>query len=208
MQLTPSNWRDIDRYYDNTYVKFPEFGDKLFYIQTVTETRVTGINSDKDPFDLDLAEEAPYVLEYTPPHKAVFQHKASAVFLQRKPAKQYKRGLCSENTELVDCVTGEKLELAWDRLEAYVTKQQYVSLQRALELTVYQGSVKYRSVALNSRMCLNKKNNTLMLDSSSIGTLIQKPNKGGWVFQIQKKFEQEAHTLVKADPFNVEIITV
>ena len=54
MIFKASNWEDISRYYRNTYVKFKETGDRLFFIRRVDSYAVTGTDEDGTEFELYL----------------------------------------------------------------------------------------------------------------------------------------------------------
>ena len=46
MQLVSSNWRDIQKYYDQCFIKIRDFGDKIFFVDKVTPEFV--LFKDKD----------------------------------------------------------------------------------------------------------------------------------------------------------------
>ena len=147
MDFMSSNWRDIQKYYECTYVKFVEFGDKLFYIQRVRENVIEGINEDDTAFQLYLSDEHPYAVNYLLPHKAVFQWKDSVYILQRIPARQYRRGLCSDNTMLTNVATGNNTDINFSSLKAFVSKQKYASFGQA-----FNSKEKTKAIALTNRM--------------------------------------------------------
>ena len=74
MLFKSSNANDIEKYYYNTYIKFKEFGDRLFYIQGVTSEKVFGLDENDDYFELLLSDEAPYEVDYILPNKACFSY--------------------------------------------------------------------------------------------------------------------------------------
>ena len=147
MDFVHSNWRDIQKYYENTYVKFAEFGDKLFYIGYVGPDKVAGTDDENTAFELFLSDAVPYTVNYLLPHKAVFQWKDSVYLLQRIPARQYRRGLCSDNTMITNVATGTRLDIGFNSLKAFVGKPSYCSFNQA-----FTGKGKTKAVALSSRM--------------------------------------------------------
>jgi hypothetical protein len=147
MDFMSSNWRDIQKYYESTYVKFAEFGDKLFYIQRVREEMIQGIDDTDTAFELYLSDDHPYAVNYLLPHKATFQWKDSVYVLQRIPARQYRRGLCADNTMLTNVATGNNTDISFNALKAFVSKPQYSSFGQA-----FNSKEKTKAIALTNRM--------------------------------------------------------
>jgi hypothetical protein len=187
MICTPSNWRDIQRYYEGTYVKFQEFGDTLFWIQRVRESEITGKNEDGEEFILHLHESAPYTLDYLLPSKAVFQKGDNAFMLQRVPARQYKRGLCADNVQILNLTNQEKQNIGFPLLKAFVNKQTYMSLEDAI-----WGKHTKRAVALSSRMWFDRPSGVLYADLYAIGSV----NREVRIMQINPLFREEVRPLV------------
>lgn len=134
MILSPQTSGDIRRYYEKTWVKFQEFGDKLFFIERVRDYEVVGIDEDGEAWVLYMEDAAPYVLNYNLPNRAIFPHGGSVLSLRRIPAKQYQRGLSTANTIIVDVFSGKKLEsIKVDVLKSFVNKPIYTPLAEALD---------------------------------------------------------------------------
>lgn len=199
MQFIPEAWRDIDRYYRDTWVKFQEFGERLFYIHNVSSEQVTGKDQDGDEFVLYLTNEMPYTLSYVLPHRAVFQHKGEAFILQRMPARQYKRGLSSENTIIKRVVDNKTVDFRIEYLTAYVNKQSYASLRSVL----FESS-KSKSVALGGRFAFDRLEQRLFLDSKPIARFYRDQN----AFRILSLFKPELEELIRIDPFETSIHNV
>lgn len=136
MKFQPSNVDDIRRYYEQTYCKVPEHGDKLFYLQNTVhsadgwEARL--VDSDGDIYSIILEEETPYEMNFALPHRALFNFKNTVCLLERIPARQYKRGINTENTRIVEVFSGKQQALDFRRLEAFVKKVSYCSVNEAL----------------------------------------------------------------------------
>lgn len=169
MIFVPSSANDIERYYLHTYVKFQETGDRLFFIEGVSKHKVSGTCDDDTPFDLYLSDEFPYEVSYVLPNKSYFQVNEHAYLMERKPAKQYKRGLCGENvsisrhrggTEFMNCMIGFGL------LKAFVAKQAFYTLKDA-----FLNADKKSSVAVSSRMMYVPKGGRLFIDKTQIATI-------------------------------------
>ena len=183
MEFTSSNYQDIDRYFQGTYVKFDEFGDRLFFIEQVTPTAVHGRDEDGTVFELALDNSIPYSVNYILPHKAVFQYKDNAHIMQRIPARQYRRGLCSNNCQVVNLGTGSKVELTFSLLKAFVTKQQYFSFHKA-----FNAKGKLKTVALSSRMSFLRPTGGIFVDMTQVATFDYETKK---ITMLYKEFLPE-----------------
>jgi len=130
-----TNHEDINRYYRNTFVKFKETGDTLYYIRSVNSEVIRGTDASGTEFELWLSDEHPYEVDYILPNKSYFQFKKRAALLLRVPAKQYQRGLSSSNTRVnALSKTGsiQQLDLGFDVLTEFVNKQAFPSLAKAI----------------------------------------------------------------------------
>lgn len=97
MQLVSSNWRDIQKYYDQCFIKIRDFGDKIFFVDKVTPEFVLFKDKDGQEGIIYLHDDVPYNLDMVLPHKAMFQIGDTAHLMQRIPARQYNRGITSQN---------------------------------------------------------------------------------------------------------------
>ena len=152
-----SNWKDIQRGFEKTFIKIKGFGDKLFFVDHVTASVITGHDSESTGFELWLDDSYPFDIDYLLPHHAVFQYKNEAVQLRRVPSRQYHKGLHHENTVLRSITTGNRYDLSFAILEAYVGKQQYPLLKEAIGSDA-------QSIALSSRMSYSRLNKSIMMD--------------------------------------------
>lgn len=195
MLFTTENWSDIQRYYENTYLKFREGGDKLFYIENVTPNKVEGILEDKTKFELYLDDEHPYEVDYVLPHKSYFQHGEYACLLQRTPAKQYQRGICNKNTKIYFLDSNGKfynMDLTFDILSSYVNKPKVSTLEEAL-------TGNKQSCVLSGRFAVTRTGN-IFLDSTSVASV---NNKSRTIHVKKKLFSPEITELLKTSRMNV-----
>lgn len=189
MIFVPSSANDIERYYYNTYVKFHETGDRLFFIDSVSKYKVSGICDDETPFDLYLSDEFPYEVNYVLPNKSFFQMGEHAYLMERKPAKQYKRGLCAENVSIQRHRGGSEftqVPIGFEILKAFVAKQAFSSLKEA-----FLNVEKKLSIALSPRMMYVPKGGRLFVDKTQIAT-IRGDKKGNRILELH-------HPIFKAD---------
>lgn len=164
MLFQSSNCQDIEKYFRNTFVKLKEFGDELFLIQQVHSNRVIGLDQTGDLFELWLSDDHPYEVDYVLPSKTVYQNGELVTLLQRIPARQYKRGLCADNTQLVDVLTGESLPVDMDNLICFVNKPRFFTLDNIID-----GQCP-KSAALNGRMSYHSHDKSIRCDHKVIGS--------------------------------------
>jgi len=93
-----STYSDIQKYYPDNIVKFKETGDRLWRICSIMHHEVRCMDADGFEIFLDLNE--PYEVDYPLPGRVVYQSGGNACMLYRIPAKQYNRGIHSQNTAL------------------------------------------------------------------------------------------------------------
>lgn len=170
MLFKSSNSDEISRYYRGSFVKFREFGDQLFYIQNVTSEGVTGQLSTGDDFILHLNDEVPYEVDYLLPHKSYFQNGKAAMLLQRVPARQYRRGVCSDNANITEITTGGQFKrrpVDFANLTAYVSKSTFPTMSEALA-----NKKRLRSVALSRRVAYVPDISTFFVDLKPVATYV------------------------------------
>ena len=198
MIFSPEYAEDIRRYYRNTYVKFKETGDTLFFIKDSNAHCAYGVNEDEVPFELYYSDEFPYEVDYVLPNKAYFQLGSNACLLQRRPAKQYQRGICSENVQVKSLGgTGALVPkgLSFEILKAFVTKQAYYSFTAALS-----NKEKFSSYALSSRMAYSTKAKHIFIDDVAVASVDTKTKT---INNPHSIFLPELSALVQGTKFKV-----
>lgn len=178
MEFTSSNWQDIRKYYEGTYVKFTEFGDRLFYISQVRPDGISGMDDEQTAFEMYLSDAAPYTVNFTLPHKATFQWKDSVYLLQRIPARQYRRGLCSDNTMITNVATGTSVDVGFQSLKAFVSKPSYSSFSNA-----FNTKVKTKAIALSPRMSYLR-SGSILIDNKKIAVFSYETKKISMIHRI------------------------
>ena len=178
MEFTSSNWQDIRKYYEGTYVKFTEFGDRLFYIGQVRPDGISGMDDEQTAFEMYLSDAAPYTVNFTLPHKATFQWKDSVYLLQRIPARQYRRGLCSDNTMITNVATGTSVDVGFQSLKAFVSKPSYSSFSNA-----FNTKAKTKAIALSPRMSYLR-SGSILIDNKKIAVFSYETKKISMIHRI------------------------
>ena len=157
---------------------------------------VTGQGDDGNDFVVFMNRAKPFSLDYVLPHKAVFQVDKDVYLLERIPARQYKRGLCSDNTSISRVGISERpmrINLSFELLQKFTCKQDYFTLKQALA-----GKDTNNAYALNSRMSYHK-SGAIYVDKICIA------NYSSGTFTVLPQFKEDVERLVALDPFTTTI---
>ena len=187
MKFAPSTYGDIRKYFDSTYAKFAELGEKLLFIQRIREDAITAVDSVGDVYELVLEEDAPYEMTYTLPHRALFAHKGRAYMLQRIPARQYQRGINTSNTQIISVPDGKKMSLTWDLLDAFTNKQDYQTLADAVFGKFAKEVV---AVPLSQRSMFDRRVQHIYFDRQAVATLDRDAKKVKVVSLFKEEVEE------------------
>lgn len=172
MQLIQSNWQDIQKYYLDSYVKLQEFGDQIFFICGVSKEGVKFQDEKGEEGIIWLHDESPYTLSMVLPNKSFFQKGQYCYSLARVPARQYHRGITSENCELryLEGVSWRKAMLGFENLMHYVNKPYFRPLEMAIT------SPRLYSEALSPRFAYTP-NGAIWCDNHMIANLNKETNE-------------------------------
>ena len=182
MELTSSNWNDIQKYYESSFIKLREFGDRIFYIDKVNRDEVHFHDANDEAGVLYLHDAAPYTLDMVLPNKAMYQMGDEAYLLQRVPARQYHRGITSQNCKISRLrSTGfSPISLSFSALQGYASKPIY----RPLEDVIGRST---GSEAISPRFAYLSSNKSIYCDQKVVA-VVDKAKK-----------EIKAHTLLLAE---------
>ena len=198
MIFQSSNWEDISRYYRNTYVKFKETGERLFFIRRVDAYSVTGTDEDGTEFELFLGDDHPYEVDYILPRKSFYQWGKKACLLQRIPAKQYQRGTSNGNTSITSINKAGgvgKHEVSFDSLKPYVTKQKFPALDEAIA-----NKARNQSVVLSPCIAYAAEARAFFIDHRAIAYL-DKPTRS--INMTVPIFRNEMEAIAQGSHFKV-----
>lgn len=166
MELTSSNWQDIQKYYENSYVKLREFGDRIFYIDKVNRDEVYFRDENDEAGVIYLHDAAPYSLDMVLPNKAMYQMGDEAYLLQRVPARQYHRGITPQNCKISRLRSNgfTTHSLSFQSLQGYANKPLY----RPLEEVIGRST---GSEAISPRFAYNAANKSIYCDQKVVAVV-------------------------------------
>lgn len=127
MLLQSSNAGDIQKYYEGSYVKLQECGDRIFFIHKVNKDGVYFQDSNNDEGVIHLLDQYPYNLNMVLPNKALYQMGQYCYSLARIPARQYSRGITTGNCQIMKLTSdgwGE-VGISFAVLQGYMSKPNY-----------------------------------------------------------------------------------
>ena len=146
-----STYNDIQKYYTDNIVKFKETGDRLWHIVSIRPDEIKCIDADGFEIHIDLNEE--YEVDYPLPGRVVYQDGSYACLLSRKPAKQYNRGIHTQNTSvqfLRKAGDWANYGMSLQKLQQFVDKPAYQTVE------TIDWDCGYESWALNRYFAVSK----------------------------------------------------
>lgn len=164
---------DIKKYFQGSYIKFPEAGEVLHYIDRVDTDSIRGklwapdekgvYSSEPFVYWLNNEDGSTPEVEYILPRKSYFNYDGRAFLLLRVPARQYHRGLTGENTSVVAVGADGNFtpySLNFEVLTAYVGKQSFLHFaQRSVS-----------SYAVSRRIAVSA-SGQVFIDKVKVGTI-------------------------------------
>lgn len=197
---------DFRRRYEGTYVfvKEPDGGESnLFHLDRVEEndekTGVFHLRSEEIG-KIKLNFGSAHTIKFVPAPVGVFQYKTDAHVCQRNPIRQYRRGICSDNTFILPVFYSlyEGLNLGWsfEMVQAAFDAKVF-TFKDGLELL---NTGKMRSVALhdNFALCLSLNENSPDYILLHWNVPIARVNNAGKVTQhLEGAFTTQVNALVE-----------
>ena len=194
MKFTQENAKDIEKYFLHTFMKFPSFsGDIIHFVDSVSSLYVKGRlwnGEEEEEFEFLLRPEEGPDVEYIMPIKSFFQHEGEAHYMFRVPARQYQRGVNSQNTCLLKLGAHDGFDnvtITFQRLASYVGKQAFPSL------AMFKGE---KSMALSPRMAVSG-GGCLYIDRNLVGNVDLAKKE---VLLKERVFAPEIQAIVNAAP--------
>jgi hypothetical protein len=129
-----SNWEDISKYFSKTYMKFPEIGDEVVFVDKVTEYGMEGKfliptkHGDETTGWMFTFDNKEVDIDFILPKKSYFEYNGFACLLYRLPSKQFKRGLCEDNVN-ISCLSANgsftTAPVSLETINAYTAKPSF-----------------------------------------------------------------------------------
>lgn len=123
-QFTSKNAADFKQRYEDTFGFFTKPGTsdkKIVKFLQVNEDLV--MFEDKRGVSYTVYPDSDIEFEFMSPVKKLFTVGDIVFLIQRRPARQYQRGISENNTQIINLVTGGHSSPTFARLEAAIEKQ-------------------------------------------------------------------------------------
>ena len=100
-EFTRNGWEDFQRRYDRTFGFFhTETGRRvLVKVVAVSPDALSMVDADGVAYTANADRGNQF--EFLPVEKAVYNYKDEVILTQRQPARQWKRGICAQNTAII-----------------------------------------------------------------------------------------------------------
>jgi hypothetical protein len=120
--FTSAGWRDFNQRYSGVFGFFPAESGKeiLVYMDKVTDSKCSF--RDANELTYYAAADEGVNFKFIPITKRVFMFNGMPCLAQRVPARQYRRGICCENTHIRAIPTRATIKIDFDSVAAYVSK--------------------------------------------------------------------------------------
>jgi hypothetical protein len=189
MYVNKDSWEDVKKYYAQTFVKFKETGEDIFYIKEVNSSEIVAENIQGE--EVGIIVENGYNIDYILPRKTLYQEGSTIVMLSRVPARMWKKGLNKQNTKFETWVgdnwVGQSFSI--QRVNGFVNKPGYYQPDTVLSQL---GNSVYYGWALNSRMWVCS-SGQIYIDKTAIGKINKEKN----VILVKPLFESDIREVFK-----------
>lgn len=163
MIVTKENVEDVKKYFQGTFVKFKEEGDKVYKISSVGTSHLVAQDSTGEEIEVNVfsatdTKHKPYEIDYVIPKRTVYQYGDCAAMLYRVPARMWRKGMDPRNTEFVifkENGQAGKLEMTHSIIEGFVNKPGYYTFDDAVNN--FQNGESLLSAALSPRVFITRK---------------------------------------------------
>jgi len=186
-EFKAAGWRDFAQRYQGTFGWFHTEKKERMLVQLVEVNESSLMFQAKDGMKYFANPDKGNVFEFIPVTKGVYQLGKDVVFVTRKPARQWKRGLCLENTYLYNLVSGEQLMVDFSSVTAVFGGSDGVMLE------AFKKDMSPNYVALDNIFSVVA--NKLMLYNNRVGVLDRAKRQ---VTMDSPLFKQEVQDLFRS----------
>lgn len=164
MKANPNNYQDVLKYFQGTLIVIPEVDkEKVFLLRNCGPNGIIV----QDPSDasegfIELSDKFTYTIQSPLPiRRAWFMHQNKPMFIERIPARMWKKGICTKNTALWTFTENGLAvsEIHWAKLNSFLQFKPPTTLPEKF----------VSPLILDDRFALLGPKNTLFLWDKAIG---------------------------------------
>lgn len=128
-EFTSNGWRDFNQRYVETYGWYTSKDKEILVrVESATESVATFVDADGIQYSANADKGVKF--KFVPLNRTLFQYKTGVVLVERKPARQYKRGICLQNTRIRSIVAATNSQLDFELINAYINPKYPVVSER------------------------------------------------------------------------------
>ena len=188
-EVVSHSYRDFQQRYLGTFgwCEKPDGTSILVQVSKVTAEKVGFV--DEKGGEYWALSDVGNVFSFLPVQRGLYYYDGSIIYLQRVPARQYKRGICLENTSVNDLTENFRRDVSHDLLQKVFGEQENPTLEKFKELPT-------RDVLLNNMFAIIR--NIVYLYDNAIGTY-----NVGRITLSNKLFKQELDDVIRDTRLNL-----
>lgn len=186
--LTSSNYRDFRQRYEGTYGNFAPEGKPplMVMLQSVEESRVNFVDSKGAKYHVNADAGIPFEF-YPVDRRLANTAKGTVLYSSRRPARQWSRGVCDQNTTIMNLISQRGVNVSFDTLEVlYHPNKNYNAVLQDYINGAREG------VAIDDKFCIIRE--VVQLYDKPIG-VVDRTNV--FTAKIHPMFKQEFTDTVK-----------
>lgn len=193
--LTTANYRDFKQRYEGTYGRYAP-DDKESMLVLISSIDGSQVNfSDHRGVRYHAVVDSGIPFEFVPvERKVVNTSSRDVLFASRRPARQWRRGICSDNTTITSLVSKRNTSINFKNIDAIFNTE--VDVKEAFKLL---STGKLANIALDDKFSVI--GGTVNLYDRPIGVYKDK------MAQIHPLFKQEFTDMVTRNSFEIKVET-
>ncbi len=121
-EFKSAGWKDFQQRFQGTFGWFETANKRPMLVQLtkVSDTRLLFTN--KDGMEMIANPDKENVFTFIPVERGVYDTGKTVVYVERIPNRQWKRGICDENSKIIDLETNDQLRCSFELLESIFSK--------------------------------------------------------------------------------------
>lgn len=129
-EFKSDGWRDFSQRYIGTFGWFEKQNGEKLLVKLMSCNDSSLVFSDEKKMEYYAMPDSGNKFHFLPTLRGAYQYGDTVLVVERIPNRQWKRGVCADNTRIYDLETGRSLALTFENLSAiYGPKDDKVLLQ-------------------------------------------------------------------------------
>lgn len=116
-EFKSNGWKDFQQRYQGVYGWFEKEDKSQLLVKLTVVTENELVFTDKNKLRFSAIADQGNKFSFLPVVRGLYNTERGVVYVSRIPAKQYRRGICQDNTSILDVATGAPLDVGFNMLE-------------------------------------------------------------------------------------------